>query len=261
ITVSRTKPGPSGSKNSVRRPAAAGSGCPLTSTVNGPVPPVTLSAIGSGLPEPSFASSSLALLGGNMIRSCGSAPSPASAPARKRCSGGGSLLAAATSVPLGAAGSGGSLLAAATSLPLGAAGSRARRLPVRAKAAHRISPPPGRGSGARRGRPPRHPGGVLPASPPAQGAAIPESGAVLKGVAPAGGVLRRRRAEKDAAHVPGGDRVQQPACRRRVLAAQRALRERHGGPEPRQPGIERNEIVERHPDAAEADGEPRHFAS
>ena len=33
ITVSRTKPGPSGEKNTVRRSAAAASGTPLTSTV------------------------------------------------------------------------------------------------------------------------------------------------------------------------------------------------------------------------------------
>src|SRR5262249_907297 len=71
ITVRRTKRGPSGSKNKVRRPGASGSGWPLTSTVSGPAPPVTLSAIGSGLPAASLASSSRAPLGGNMMRSCG----------------------------------------------------------------------------------------------------------------------------------------------------------------------------------------------
>src|SRR5712672_2524487 len=42
ITVSRTKPGPSGSKNSARLPREAGTGSPLTSTVSAPAPPVTL---------------------------------------------------------------------------------------------------------------------------------------------------------------------------------------------------------------------------
>ena len=39
-----------------------------------------------------------------------------------------------------------------------------------------------------------------------------------------------------------------------------ALGERHRGAEPRQPGIERDEIAELHADAAEPHGEARHFA-
>src|SRR5262249_44429688 len=152
-TVSRTKPGPSGSKNSVRRPAAAGNGMPLTSTGNGPVPPLTLSAIGSGLPEPSVASSSLALLGGDKSRNLGFAAPPASTPGRKRCSGGGSFPAAAASAPLGAAGSG--------------AGS----LPVRAKASNRIGAaatrPTSPGTGAPSGRPTQTPMVRLPSKPTA----------------------------------------------------------------------------------------------
>src|SRR5262249_53436234 len=103
ITVRRMKPGPSGAKNSVRRPGpTSGSGMPLTSTVRGPEPPVTLSAIGSGRPSSPLASSTRAPLGGNMMRSGG--PSPARPSGRNRCSGGGNLVVAAISVPFGAAG-------------------------------------------------------------------------------------------------------------------------------------------------------------
>src|SRR5664279_741322 len=48
MTVSRTKPGPSGAKNKVRRPPCALSGTPLTMTVSGAAPPAILSATGSG---------------------------------------------------------------------------------------------------------------------------------------------------------------------------------------------------------------------
>src|SRR5205814_1173151 len=65
ITVSRTKPGPSGSKNTVfRRPAGESSGAPLTSTVTGPTPPEIRIATGSGRPSPPLASSSRAPFGG-----------------------------------------------------------------------------------------------------------------------------------------------------------------------------------------------------
>src|SRR5262249_38146846 len=109
---------------------------------------------------------------------------------------------------------------------------------------------------------PAHPNtdGALAVEAHRPGVAVSVRRAGLEGDTAAGRVLWRRRAEKDLADVPGGDRIQQPACRRRFLAARRALRERHRGAEPRQPGIERNEVVERHPDAAEADGEPWYFA-
>src|SRR5262249_10082966 len=159
ITVSRTKPGLSGSKNSVRRPAAAGNGMPVTSTVNGPGPPVTLSAIGSGLPAPPRASPSRPGVGGNKVGGVGLGAPPATIPARKRGSGGGSFPAAATSAPLGAAGSG--------------TGS----LPVRAKASNRIGAaatrPTRPGTGAPSGRPTQTPMVRLPSKPTAQASRYP----------------------------------------------------------------------------------------
>src|SRR3954452_8236486 len=154
ITVSRTKPGPSGSKNSARLPREAGTGSPLTSTVSGPAPPVTLSAIGSALPELSLASSSRAPLGGNIMRSWGSVLSPARAPGRKRCRGGGSLAVAATSAPFGDR------------------GSAAGNLPVRAEASNRIGAaaalPIRPGTGAPSGRPTHTPMVCRPSNPTAQ---------------------------------------------------------------------------------------------
>ena len=44
ITVSRTKPGPSGATNSVRLSAPVVTGVPLTRTVSGCVPPDTFNA-------------------------------------------------------------------------------------------------------------------------------------------------------------------------------------------------------------------------
>src|SRR5207245_9016443 len=85
------------------------------------------------------------------------------------------------------------------------------------------------------------------------GVALSVRRAGLEGDAAAGSVLRRRRTEKDAADIPGGNRIQEPACPRRLFAARCALRQRQRGAEPGQPSIERNEVVERHPDAAEAD--------
>ena len=98
MTVSRTKPGPSGSKNSVRR-LAAGSGTPLTSTVSGCDAARDLQRDRIGLPA-GCASSSRAPFGGNMMRSGGSQRSPGKPPGRKRCSGGGSLALAAKIAPL-----------------------------------------------------------------------------------------------------------------------------------------------------------------
>ncbi len=124
---------------------------PLTSTVSAPVPPATLSAIGSGLPSSPLASSSRAPLGGNMMRSAASAPSPLP---RKRCSGGGNFALVATRVPFGA---GGRLCGS---------------LPVRAKASNRIGAAATRplrpGTGAPSGRPTHTPIVRLPSKPTAQ---------------------------------------------------------------------------------------------
>jgi ABC-type uncharacterized transport system substrate-binding protein len=58
--------------------------------------------------------------------------------------------------------------------------------------------------------------------------------------AAAGSVLRRRRAEEDAADIPGGNRIQEPAWHRRLFAARCALGERQRGAEPREPGERRS---------------------
>jgi hypothetical protein len=67
VTVRRTKPGPSGSKNSVRPGFIASSGMPFSITVKGGVPPEIFMGSGSGV-SPSIAESSrLAPFGGNTI--------------------------------------------------------------------------------------------------------------------------------------------------------------------------------------------------
>src|SRR5262245_32364862 len=76
VTVSRTKPGPSGAKNSVRADFFAGSGMPLRSTLRGGVPPAILMAIGSGASPSLPVSSRLAPLGGKTMRTFAAATSP-----------------------------------------------------------------------------------------------------------------------------------------------------------------------------------------
>ena len=72
------------------------------------------------------------------------------------------------------------------------------------------------------------------------------------------GILRRRRADQNVAHIPSRDRIKQPARAR--LSATLALGQRHRRAEPRQPGIEHDQIAEPDADAAEAHGEARRLA-
>src|SRR5262249_57683983 len=82
----------------------------------------------------------------------------------------------------------------------------------------------------------------------------------LEGDAATGSVLGWWRTQQDAADVPGGRRIQQPARGGCFVRARAAVREWHRGAEPGQAGIERNEIVKRHPDATNSDRHPRHLA-
>ena len=169
-----------------------------------------LSAIGSGLPSPSLASSSRAPLGGNMMRSCGSALSPARPP-------GGSAAAAAAAWPV-----------AATSAPLRRRRQRRRQL---AGAGEGIEQDRRRGgapdqAGHRRAVGPADPDadGALAVEADRPGVAIAVGRAGLERDAAAGGILRRRRAEQHIADIPGGDRIEQPARRRRLAAVSQRAR-------------------------------------
>ena len=199
-------PGPSGVKNSVRRPDCAARGTPFTSRVSGCTPPEIFSAIRRA---PSAASSSRAPFGGNMMRGAASACRPRAMPGRKRCSGSGSRLLVAKIAPFGACGS----AAGNPPEPRERIEQDRRRRGAADEARHRRA--------------------IRPADPDADGApaveadrpgvAIAVAGAGLERDAPADGVLRRRRADQHVADIPGGDRIEQ-AARRGALAARRAAR-------------------------------------
>src|SRR6516165_4796024 len=67
VTLSRTKPGPSGSKNSVRSSFLVSSGMPFITTVRGGVPPEILMGRGAGASPAIAVSSRLAPFGGNTM--------------------------------------------------------------------------------------------------------------------------------------------------------------------------------------------------
>jgi hypothetical protein len=66
VRVRRTKPGPSGVKNSARAPGLASSGIPFSITVKGGMPPAILTGRGSGA-SPERESSRVAPSGGNTM--------------------------------------------------------------------------------------------------------------------------------------------------------------------------------------------------
>ena len=77
-----------------------------------------------------------------------------------------------------------------------------------------------------------HPDRALAVEADRPGVAVAVARAGLEGDAPAGRVLRRRRAEQHVADIPGRDRLDQPARRRRRRAE--SLDERRHGSLPRQ---------------------------
>src|SRR5262245_49973365 len=154
VTVSRTKPGPSGAKNSVRADFFAASGMPLRSTLRGGVPPSILIAIGSGTSPSLPDNSRLAPSGGKTMWTFAAMTSPAFAADAKRRSGGGNFAVLAMSTPLGAGGSG------------------CKPPPIRAKASNRIGAAAVRPvrpvTGAPSGLPTHTPMVRLPSKPTAQ---------------------------------------------------------------------------------------------
>ena len=117
----------------------------------------------------------------------------------------------------------------------------------------------------------RHRRAVGPADPDADrvpaveadrpGIAVAVAGAGLERDAAGGAVLRRRRAEQHVADVPGGDRLHQPArLRARSHRGAPSLDQRHRRAEPRNAGIEHHQIGEPDADAAKAHRETRRLA-
>ncbi len=208
ITVSRRKPGPSGSTNSVRRSARAVAGTPLTSTVSGPTPPETLSARRIGLAVDGRE------LEPRVVRREHDAQ-------RRR------LLSPATAPRAEVLQRRRQLRVRGNSAPLRRARQRRRLL---AGAREGVEQDRRRGRAADQAR---HRRAVGPADPDADGApaveahrpriAIAVGGAGLVGDAAAGGVFRRRRADQHVADIPGRDRIEQPARRGR-LAHRRCAR-------------------------------------
>ena len=91
------------------------------------------------------------------------------------------------------------------------------------------------------------------------GVAIAVAGAGLEGDPVVRGVLRRRRADQDIADLPGRGLIHQPQRLARSSVARHDLAQRLGAAEPRQPGIELRQILQRDADAAETHGKARRF--
>ena len=166
-------------------------------------------------------------------------------PGRKCLSGGGSFAVVVKTTPAGARGSGAG----------GQAGARTRRTG---------SAPPHAPDQ------PRHRRAIRPADPYADGVfaveaerpgvAIAVAGAGLEGDAAGNAVFRRRRADQYVAHVPRRDRLHESCPRLVRLAGRRSARPAAARAQPRDAGVQHDQIGQLDADPAESDRKPRRLA-